>query len=191
MTDVSEELRGYEIGEKLRRLRLRKSMGLVELGRHTGLSPSLLSRIERGRMCPTLPTLVRIATVFGVGLEFFFGAKRAAASVVRRDERQQFPDRLGGKKVAYRFESLDFKAVERKMNAYRAEFEPAPAGKLPTHDHTGSEFLHVLRGMLELRVGEEEHVLEEGDSIYFDASLSHAYRRVGRAPCEAIVVTVP
>ena len=51
-------LKSYAIGGKLRRLRLRKSMGLVELGKHTGLSPALLSKLERDVMHPTLPTLL-------------------------------------------------------------------------------------------------------------------------------------
>jgi transcriptional regulator with XRE-family HTH domain len=69
---LQEALQGYAIGEKVRALRLKKKMGLVELGQHTGLSPALLSKIERGRLFPTLPTLLRIALVFSVGLEFFF-----------------------------------------------------------------------------------------------------------------------
>ena len=61
-------------------LRLRKKMGLVELGRHSGLSAAMLSKIERGRLVPTLPTLLRIALVFSVGLDHFFGdpARRPA-----------------------------------------------------------------------------------------------------------------
>ena len=63
---ISQGLERYSIGEKLRTLRLRKSMGLVELGKHTGLSAALLSKLERGKLFPTLPTLLRIAMVFGV-----------------------------------------------------------------------------------------------------------------------------
>ena len=65
---IVEGLRPYALGEKLRTLRLRKSMGLVELGKHTGLSAAMLSKLERGKLFPTLPTLLRIALVFGVGL---------------------------------------------------------------------------------------------------------------------------
>ena len=61
---ITAGLRNYAIGSKLRRLRLRKSMGLVELSRHTGLSVALLSKLERDLMHPTLPTLLRIAMVF-------------------------------------------------------------------------------------------------------------------------------
>ena len=84
-------LSDYAIGEKIRALRLKKKMGLVELGRHTGLSPALLSKIERGRLFPTLPTLLRIALVFSVGLEFFFAGAREkpVMAIVRRKERLQ------------------------------------------------------------------------------------------------------
>ena len=68
---ITNGLKTYAIGSKLRRLRLRKSMGLVELSQHTGLSPALLSKLERDLMHPTLPTLLRIALVFSVGLEYF------------------------------------------------------------------------------------------------------------------------
>ena len=60
---ITEGLKKYGIGGKLRRLRLRKSMGLLELSKHTGLSPALLSKVERYVMHPTLPTLLRIALV--------------------------------------------------------------------------------------------------------------------------------
>src|SRR3984893_11901000 len=92
---ISENLGRYSIGEKLRSLRLRKSMGLVELGKHTGLSAALLSKLEGGKLFPTLPTLLRIALVFGVGLEYFFTdeRKRRVVSIVRKDERVRFPER--------------------------------------------------------------------------------------------------
>jgi transcriptional regulator with XRE-family HTH domain len=94
---LTQGLQQYRIGEKLRALRLKKKMGLVELGRHSGLSPALLSKIERGRLVPTLPTLLRIALVFSVGLEHFFNdpAARPTLAVVRRGERQRFPERQG------------------------------------------------------------------------------------------------
>ena len=110
---IVEGLRPYALGEKLRTLRLRKSMGLVELGKHTGLSAAMLSKLERGKLFPTLPTLLRIALVFGVGLEYFFTdeRKRHVVAIVRKKERMRFPDSPGGGNIAYNFESLDFKAT--------------------------------------------------------------------------------
>jgi transcriptional regulator with XRE-family HTH domain len=181
----------YAIGEKLRALRLKKKIGLVELGRHTGLSAAMLSKVERGKLYPTLPTLLRIALVFSVGLEYFFSdhQKERVLSIVRRADRKRFPERPDGRDISFYFESLDFAAVERKLNAYYAEFQPVPPGKARPHHHPGVEFLSVLRGKLEIRIGTEDHVLDSGDSIYFDSSVPHSYRRTTQKPCSAIVVT--
>ena len=186
-------LQQYAVGEKLRALRLKKKMGLVELGKHSGLSPAMLSKIERGRLVPTLPTLLRIALVFSVGLEHFFSdpSRRPALAVVRKKERQRFPERQGEKQPAYSFESLDFPAVERKMNAYYVEFDEVPVDRLRRHQHPGAEVLYVIDGRLTVRVGEADHELAAGDSMYFDSSVPHSYRREGRKACSAIVVTTP
>ncbi len=188
---LTKGLGRYAIGEKLRALRLKKKIGLVELGRHTGLSAAMLSKVERGKLYPTLPTLLRIALVFSVGLEYFFSddQKRRVLAVVRRAERKPFPERPDGRDISFYFESLDFAAVERKLNGYYAEFQPLPPGKARPHHHPGVEFLSVLRGKLEMRIGTEEYVLDSGDSIYFDSSVPHSYRRISQKPCSAIVVT--
>ena len=185
-------LDSYGIGGKLRALRLRKKLGLVELGRHTGLSAALLSKIERGRMYPTLPTLLRIALVFSVGLEHFFAdSPRPALAVVRAAERKTFPDRAGAARPAYRFECLDYPVTDRRLNAYFVEFEPVGADRARPHDHDGGEVVYVITGTLAITIGGHEHTLRAGDSIYFDPSPAHNYRRVGSRACTAIVVTTP
>jgi len=184
-------LSGYGIGAKVRALRLKKKMGLVELGRHTGLSPAMLSKIERGRLFPTLPTLLRIALVFSVGLEFFFaGARdRPLVAVVRKGDRVRLPDRPNVQQAGYRFESLDYPATERRFNSYLAEFLPPTRDNVRPHAHPGVEFIYALTGALSVDVAGEEHALAAGDSMYFDSSLPHTYRRRGSRPCSALVVT--
>src|SRR5687767_10986039 len=141
---LARGLRHYEVGAKLRALRLRKKMRLVELARHTGLSAAMLSKLERGVLFPTLPTLLRIALVFGVGLDHFFSAAvpRQALGIVRKRERTRFTERLGGRDTAWEFECLDFAATERKLNAYWVRFHPAARPR--AHEHEGAEFIHVL-----------------------------------------------
>jgi len=190
---ISEGLERYSIGEKLRSLRLRKSLGLVELGKHTGLSAALLSKLERGKLFPTLPTLLRIAMVFGVGLDYFFTdeRKRRVVGVVRKQERVRFPERPNQSDVQYYFEGLDYRATERKLSAFLADFQEVPLDKIKPHQHPGVEFLYVFKGSLTVKIGSEEFLLEPEDAIYFESAVAHSYRRRGPKPCSGVIVTVP
>ena len=188
---ISEGLKPYELGEKLRGLRLKKSMGLVELGRHTGLSPAMLSKLERGKLFPTLPTLLRIAMVFSVGLDYFFTneRKRRVVAIVRKQDRIRFPERPGSSDSSYWFESLDFAANERRLNAFLAEFHAIRSEKLRLHQHNGVEFLYMMQGQIELTIGSETFVLDSGDAIYFDSGVRHGYRLIGKRRSTAVIVT--
>ncbi len=186
---LTNALEGYAIGPKVRRLRLRKKLGLVQLGEHTGLSPALLSKIERGHLFPTLPTLLRIALVFGVGLDHFFkeDSDRPVHAVVRKADRIRLPDKAGRAPPAYFFESLDYPVSERKLNGYYVEIETDDEPSEP-HEHAGAEVIYVLRGELVLNLEGEDFTLGEGDSMYFDCAHPHTYRRKGPSPCAAVVV---
>jgi transcriptional regulator with XRE-family HTH domain len=185
-------LERYRIGDKVRSLRLKKKLGLAQLGEHTGLSPAMLSKIERGQLFPTLPTLLRIALVFGVGLEHFFveASERPAVAVVRREDRLRLPDRPGEGSPSYYFESLDFPVTDRKLQAFYAEF-PTPSKASEFHQHEGAELIYVLRGQLVVRITGDDFLLNEGDAMYFDSGVPHSYGRAGPSPCSAIVVTAP
>jgi transcriptional regulator with XRE-family HTH domain len=188
---LREGLKAYAVGPKIRAIRLKKKMGLVELGRHTGLSPAMLSKIERGQLVPTLPTLLRIAMVFSVGLEYFIASDREkpVVGISRHQDRLRFPEKAGARDQAYEFESLDFPAVQRLLNSYLAEFFAVAPEKLRRHQHPGAEFIYVLSGTLHLHIGDEQYTLEARDSIYFDSTVPHAYRKSGTRACSALVVT--
>ena len=182
-------LEQYRIGPKVRALRQKKKLGLVQLGEHTGLSSAMLSKIERGQLFPTLPTLLRIAMVFGVGLEHFFvdEGERAKVAVVRKEDRIRLPARRGDDSPAYYFESLDFPVTDRRMEAYYAEF-PAQSKPSEPHRHDGTELVYVLKGQLAVNVDGEDIVLDEGDAVHFESAVPHSYRRQGGSACSAIVV---
>jgi transcriptional regulator with XRE-family HTH domain len=190
---IQRVLSSYDVGRKLRQLRLRKKIALVDLGKHTGLSPSLLSQLENGKMIPTLPTLARIALVFDVGLEHFFGDKRGQKlfSVVRAKERMRFPERADAPDPSYFFECLAFSTQGKGLQAYLAEFPRRSPGDMHEHFHEGSEFLYVLEGSLAIRFQGADHDLQAGDSVHLDSSEPHGYRGTGRAGGRAVVITLP
>ena len=185
--ELPEELERYRVGAKVRRMRLKKKISLEELGRHTGLSPALISKLERQRVMPTLPTLMRIALVFGVGLEDFFVADAPGAMVVRRTDRLRFPERQADDDSAFEFESLDYETPGREMNAYLADFRPR--GTVRPHVHDAAEFVYVLCGELRVEVEDTDHLLQTGDSIYIQPSIPHGYARRGDEVCQALVIT--
>jgi transcriptional regulator with XRE-family HTH domain len=180
-----------QIGARIKRLRLKKSMGLVELGRHTGLSASFLSQLETGRVVPTLRNLARIAMVFSKDLSYFFETEpHTLFRVHKQKERVRLPQ-TGVDDPTYYFESLGYMVPDRTLDPYFAEFIPLKNGaEVRAHVHPGYEFLYVIEGTLEIRHGDKIHLLEPGDSVYFDASTPHAYVCAGKTPAAVIIVTM-
>jgi transcriptional regulator with XRE-family HTH domain len=179
------------IGERIKRLRLKRSMGLVELGKHTGLSASFLSQLETGRVVPTLRNLARIAMVFNKDLSFFFESEPVSLfRVHRKHDRVRLPQ-TGVDDPTYFFESIGFMVPDRQLDPYYAEFLPVKkTQEIRPHVHPGFEFLYVLDGELEVRHGDRLQVLNPGDGVYFDASTPHSYRCAGKTPSTAIIVTM-
>jgi len=185
-------IEGKRIGERIKFLRQRKHMGLVELGRYTGLSASFLSQLETGRVVPTLRNLARIAMVFSRDLSYFFEPERPELFRVQRaSERQKLPQ-TGAVDPDYFFESLGQVPTEQAITPYVAEFLPGNGRRVPTsHQHAGAEFLYMLSGHLRLMHEGRTEVLERGDAVYFDPSAKHSYERIGEEPCTALILTIP
>lgn len=189
--DAENFIAEKRIGERIKYLRLKKSMGLVELGRHTGLSASFLSQLETGRVVPTLRNLARVAMVFSKDLSFFFDPEpQTLFRVHRAKDRVRLPQ-TGVADPSYFFESLGYLVPDRQLDPYFAEFLPAKQGREPkAHQHTGCEFLYLLSGNLDIQHGDVTHHAGPGDAVYFDANTIHSYICAGDEPATAIIVTL-
>ena len=184
---LSEGLEVYRIGPKIRALRTSKNLGLAQLGDHTGLSAGMLSKIERGTVFPTLPTLLRVALVFGVGLDHFFSdGEKPVLEVVRKNDRLRLPNTMD-KTPSFVFESLDFPVNDRPIEAFLAEFQPRTPATDP-HEHNGIEFLYVISGEIDVQIHDKSHELKTGDSMYFDARFPHCYKTIGHDRASVLVV---
>ncbi len=184
---LAEGLGNYRIGQKIRALRSAKSLGLAQLGDHTSLSAGMLSKIERGQVIPTLPTLMRIALVFGVGLDHFFDDGNAPVlEVIRSKNRLKLPD-TKDRMPSYYFESLDYPVNDRPIDSYVSEFMPRTPFSEP-HEHSGVELVYVITGAIEIQIHDDVHRLEAKDSMYFDARFPHSYKCVSQDRATALVV---
>lgn len=189
-TAIKQLLSSYEIGAKLRGLRLKKKMALIDLGKQTGLSASMLSQLENGKLIPTLPTLVRISSVFDVGLDYFFGnqKQKKTVSIIRSNER---PEQQHVSPVRDQWTNFQlFSPRDRSLQTFLLEIssgENEVAGRI----QEGGKFIHILEGSVSVTYNNESYELNRGDSIYFDSSERHTFQSRNGNEVRALVVATP
>jgi transcriptional regulator with XRE-family HTH domain len=177
------------IGERIKALRLKKSMGLVELGRRTGLSASFLSQLETGRVVPTVRNLARIAMVFSKELNYFFEAESRKTFRIHRGKERVHRPETGIEQPAYYLQSLGYMVPDRALDPYFAEFVPGVIGG-KAHQHPGCEFLYLMQGTMSIQHGADVYQIEPNDAVYFDARVSHSYACLGTTSASALIVTM-
>lgn len=188
-----EELKELNLGQKIKALRQRKGISLEEMARRTNLSQPLLSQIESEVVAPPVATLLKIARALSVNISYFFQTEEVEekkAVVIRKNERKKVFRRIheDPAKVGYYYESLAYPKADRHMEPFQVEFEAKKKEDLIFFNHKGEEFVFVLEGQLEFNYENEVYLLEPGDSLYFDSSLPHAFRAVGRKNALALDV---
>lgn len=181
------------LGERLREQRLERGLSLRELARRLEVSPSLVSQIETGKVQPSVRTLYAIAGELGISLDDVFPSGTGAARVSRRPRRAAAVRAVaegdadeGGivqrgalrklveLETGVRWERLttfNDREAEFLHTVYPPGSESCPAAALIRH--SGREFGLVLSGTLRVTVGFETHVLEAGDSVFFESTIPH------------------
>src|ERR1700733_6699296 len=179
-----------KIGEKIRRLRLRRSMGLVELGQQVGLSASFLSQLETGRVVPTLRNLARIALVFKKDFSYFLSEETDAIfRVSRAKDRIRLP--VGEKADPFLLsESMSVLIPDRNVVPCIAHFLPGVEGGAFHPPLTpGLELVYVIQGPLVVWTESRTEVLETEDSVWIDRNTRRLYRCEEDKPARALIIT--
>lgn len=172
-----EEANLIKVGEKIKRIRLEKGLSLTDLAEKTGFSSAVLSQIENHLISPPLGALIKLARGLGVGLSYFFteGATSEPFIITRKDERRPVSrfESKEGVKYGYYYESLARDKKDRHMEPFLVTLEPATVKDKKLSTHEGEEFIFVLEGAMEVRLGEHWDILYPGDCIYYDATIPH------------------
>ncbi len=170
------------VGAQIRALRTAMTMSGLGLAHASGVSRSMLSRIERGLVSPSVDTLERIARGLGVPVARFFAdqAERMDFSLVRRGQGMPV-DRLGAV-AGYHYELLGhLLSGQMFVEPYLVRLDTdAPA--YANFQHPGLKFIHLLSGRVKYRYGPRVMDLEEGDSLLFDASALHGVEAIEARP---------
>ena len=192
--DIKHEVKKLHIGKKIRDLRKKAGLVLQDLSDRTGLSKPLLSQVEKEVISPPVATLLKISKALNVNIGFFFqdGAPEERVVLVRRDESKVIDSRYFGREESgYYYEALAYKKSRKYMEPFLIEFKRKRAEKLSSFSHEGEEFIYLLEGRLEFRTEDRHYLLYPGDSLYFESSIPHAYRALGRRNSKALTVVYP
>ena len=188
-----------ELGEKLKGIRLKKQMTLEELSQRSKVSKSLLSQIERNISVPTVTKLQKISQALDMNMSSFFTEMEGFESsssiddkkenskrvdVVRKGERKKMIMPWGG-----RYEML-CPDLQHKMEFIYLRY-PVGTKTHNQYSHEGEECGVVLEGKFKGTIGDQEIILEPGDSIYYPSTIPHSWEAVGDTEARAIWAISP
>ncbi|SEL04757.1 transcriptional regulator, XRE family with cupin sensor [Variovorax sp. YR750] len=178
------------IGHEIKSLRKAKGLSLQKLGDACGKSVGFLSQVERGLSTPSISDLRQIADALEVQVSWFFpdgaGADPSDGGVVVRKSRRRRLSFASGISDYLLSPNLD-----GPLELLWSTMEPGAESGHAFYDHAGHEAGVVLRGALELWVGEQHLLLAEGDSFNFPSSTPHRYRNPGDTVAELLWVVTP
>ena len=176
------------IGANIRKARQEAGWTLTLLAHKSELTKSTLSKIEMGQTSTPVGTLLRIAGALSRPLaEFFVEPRTDPPYVVTRKNQGQVISR-DGSKLGYSYEALALGVHHKLVEPFLLTICPGdPEGEFR---HAGHEFIHMLGGRLGLTIGDDELSLGPGDSLYFDSSLVHKTRVVGKSPARFLCLFI-
>lgn len=180
--------RPYHFGEKLRQVREHKGYTLKVVAQRTGVSESLVSQIERNHVSPAIDTLLALADVLDINLEYLFEEykKDRPVQIIRSSERPALQE----DDITY--EGLAKQAnSETSIEAYLLKIPAGSHTHRGSYGHLGREIGYVIKGKAALVYDGKSYELEAGDSVSFSAGASHSIENIGDCELEAIWVVTP
>jgi DNA-binding transcriptional MerR regulator/quercetin dioxygenase-like cupin family protein len=171
------------MGVRLRQLRLSQKLPLTEVARAVGISVGFLSAIERSHMSASVGTLRKLARYYKLNILDFFDPAQANPHRVRPNERKRLHVGPGVQ--------MDLLAWGNTvMEPHLFSIAPG-AGSGDAYAHEGEEFLYVLRGVLNIALEGQWHLLHAGDSFYFESNTPHTWRNTGKTETVVLWVNTP
>jgi quercetin dioxygenase-like cupin family protein/DNA-binding XRE family transcriptional regulator len=162
------------LGRRIAWIRRKRGLSLEDLASRTGIDVDQLKRIEQDDYTPPLGELIRLGKALQMKMGYFIApAEPRPYTIVRSHERQTVARFASGSKArhGYTYESLAPEKGDRLMEPFIVTMHPGDVQEISTHD--GQEFIYVLEGRLEARVGEKVEILDPGDAIYYNSTEPH------------------
>ena len=188
-----------QIGKKIKEIRQQNGFTLQQLSEMSGVSIGLLSQIERGVSSSSIHNIQKITKSLGISFASLFNEDQALPqtlesqqnnenlrriSIVRAKERKKLLMPFGG------YLELLAPVHNHKIEFIYLEYPVGAKVKEP-FTHEGEECGLVLEGMFKVTIGDQEFILKEGDSIYFDSTIPHCWENVGDTEVKFVSALTP
>lgn len=178
------------LGNTIRQLRQEHGLTIAEISERAGISRGMLSKIENGVTSPSLETLEQLANTLGVTLSRLFRGYNApsnGAQLVKKGQGLEVVRR--GTKIGHTYHLLAYdQGPQKSFEPFLITLEEA-GEEFPAFEHPGTEFLYMLEGVLEYRVGDETFVMEPGDSLTFRGEIPHRPEKMHQLPTRFLSIT--
>ncbi|MBO5418479.1 MAG: helix-turn-helix transcriptional regulator [Bacteroidales bacterium] len=166
------------VGEKIRSIRESRQLTVAELAEHTSLAVEQIERIENNIDIPSLAPLIKIARALGVRLGTFLDDQDEVGAVVCRKEELtrktiSFSNNAMNARTHMQYHSLSASKSDRHMEPFIIDIEETDETSYELSSHEGEEFIFVMEGAVEISYGKKSHLIEAGDSIYYDSIVPH------------------
>ena len=168
------------VGKKIKQERIRKKMSLDYVANETGISIDDLKMIEAGKKMPPVGTLLQIARALRIDSGFFL--KEQESSLKRRIK--AYTKRTED----YAYTTLTPGAENKYLKAFKVEIEAGRDHKGVGYQHEGEEFVYVLKGKIELTVGDHVNILGAEESLHFNSGIRHKLKNISDEKAELLVV---
>jgi quercetin dioxygenase-like cupin family protein len=169
-------------GAKMKQLRQVRKISLENLANKTGFSQRYLKDIEEGTAIPPVSAVIQIAKALSIDSGSFLSAEEQEAS--ERKRRESFFKRT----QAYSYKTLTPDAETKHMKAFLVTIDPKQDHKMVEYRHEGEEFLYVLKGHVEVMVGENQNLLKKGETLHFNSGIPHKLRNLSEDEAKLLVV---
>ena len=172
------------VGKRIKKVRLEKKVTLPWLANETGCAVEYLKKLEAGSEMPPVGTLLQIARSLGVDSADLLKEQAAKAN----DRAKAYSKRTDD----YAYTTLTPGAEKKHLKAFQVAVEPMQEHHGVGYQHEGEEFVYVLKGRLDILVGENHNQLRAGQSLHFNSGIKHKMINSGRTKTEFIsVIFVP
>jgi len=178
---MARESKPQPNGKRLLKLRREKKLTLKHIANETGLATGYISQVEKGDVIPPVSVLLQLSRALEIDSSLLLREEKKQAAKKSADDFQKRTD-------DYTYEVLTPAARHKHLKAFKIFIDPKSTHKGIGYQHLGEEFHHVLRGKIEVMVGENKNILGPGDSLHFNSSIVHKLRNIGHEKAELIVV---